>query len=74
MARQVLYRNERYMFTVSEEDGQLVLESLCGGPGLYLVEHWLDDAETVTFQSAPEALAPLALSLCKQGFGRPRKT
>lgn len=62
--RQVLYRNERHMFTVSDDNGRLVLEVLCGGAGLYTVEHWLTDEEVAVFRHAPEQLAQLAVSLC----------
>ena len=62
--RKVLYRNEQHMFTVSDDNGRLVLEVLCGGSGLYTEEHWLTDEEIAVFQSAPEELTELALSLC----------
>jgi hypothetical protein len=63
--RPVLYRNQRHMFTISEDNGRLVMEILCGGPGMYTVEHWLTDEEIAQFRKDPNALVALALTLCR---------
>jgi hypothetical protein len=62
--RKVLYRNQRHSFTISDDEGRLVMEVLCGGPGMYTEEHWLTDEETAIFLANPEALVSLALTLC----------
>ena len=64
-ARQVIYKNERYLFTVSEEAGSLVLQVLCGGHGAYLKEHWLTAEEESMFRFDPESISPLARELCE---------
>lgn len=62
--RRVIYRNDDYMFTVSDDEGRLVLEVLCGGSGMYVREHWLTVDEVSSFRQDPEALSALARYLC----------
>lgn len=66
MAHQVVYKNERHMFTVSADDGRLVLEVLCGGHGMYLKEHWLNEEEEAQFRLDAESMSSLARELCEQ--------
>jgi hypothetical protein len=60
--RDILYANKSYAFTVSQKDGRLVLEVLCGQSGMYVREHWLTAEEIATYRANP---ATLALTLCK---------
>ena len=66
MARLVVYKNERHMFTVSADADRLVLEVLCGGHGMYLKEHWLTEDEASQFRLDPESTVALARELCEQ--------